>query len=217
MSLIPSMDDIMWPENRSSYYSPENRSSYYSPENRSSYYSPECRSSYYSPENRSSYYSPEGRSSYYSPENRSSYYSQMTPWQRQRGYFSNVLNEGFREIQKLERNLGEMNMNEDPYSYRCSVAGYFPEELKVNVEGNELVIKGEHKNSGDGQSVQRWFTRRFTLPQNINKDRIQCNINEKVQMEVVFQKAGETGTQNIPIGFKPTNGQEQFMERKQKF
>ena len=77
-----------------------------------------------------------------------SYYSPITPSQRQHGYLSNVLNEGFRELQKLERNLGEMKMNEDPtkgYTYRFSVAGYFPEELNVKVERNELVIKGEHK------------------------------------------------------------------------
>ena len=36
--------------------------------------------------------------------------------QRQRGILSNVLNEGFRELQKLERHLGElqMDLNEDP-------------------------------------------------------------------------------------------------------
>ena len=170
MSLIPLIDDLMWPE---------------------------CRSSYYCP---------------------------INPWQRQRGILSNVLNEGFRELQKLERHLGElqMDLNEDPskgYTYRCSVAGYCPEELKVDVEGNELIIKGEHKSSGEGQSLQRCFTRRFTLPQDINKEDIQCNINEKGQLEVVapkLQSVEQKKTQNIPIGFKPTTGQEQIEEKKEK-
>lgn len=43
--------------------------------------------------------------------------------------------EGFRELQKLERELGQLNCGLESenggFMFRCNVAGYLPEELKV--------------------------------------------------------------------------------------
>lgn len=161
---------------------------------------------------------------YLFPERRPTYFYSMMPNRSSHGILSNVLNEGFRELQKLERHLGELqsDINVDPakgYTYHCSVAGYCPEELQVDVEGNELVVKGEHKSRGEGQSLHRCFTRRFTLPQDTNKEHIQCNINEKGQLEVIAPKMNSTEepkTQNIPIGFKSSATQKPIEEKKDK-
>lgn len=158
---------------------------------------------------------------YLFPERRPSHYYSMVP---NRSILSNVLNEGFRELQKLERHLGELQggLNLDPtkgYTYNCSVAGYCPEELHVDVEGSELVIKGEHKSRGDGQTLHRCFTRRFTLPQDINKERIECNINEKGQLEVVVPKLDsieKPKSQSIPIGFKSSTNQKPSEDNQEK-
>lgn len=50
-------------------------------------------------------------------EQRPWYYSMSGPsWRHSNGLFSNVLNEGFRELQKLERQLGDLkfDVNSDP-------------------------------------------------------------------------------------------------------
>ena len=47
-------------------------------------------------------------------------------------------------FQELERQM--MEVKTDPeggqIAFSCNVAGYRPEELKVDVEGNSLVVKG---------------------------------------------------------------------------
>lgn len=131
-----------------------------------------------------------------------------------RGFFNNIFDEGFRELQRLERHLGELqnhnfnnNFQNKGLTYRCSVAGYNPEELKVDIKGNELIIQGEHKSESEGQTLQRSFTRSFSLPSNINKEAIQCSINEKGQLEIMAPKLESVDaaqTKSIPIDYKPS-------------
>ena len=82
-------------------------------------------------------------------------------------------------------------------TFSCNVAGYRPEELKVDIEGNSLVVKGfytfnnyryfhlhfgvlgEHKEKHGGQTIHRTFHRSLTLPDGIAKDSVQCNVDEK--------------------------------------
>lgn len=73
-----------------------------------------------------------------------------------------------------------------------------------------MVIRGEHKTNDHSQSLQRSFTRRLTLPKYVNKDAIQCNINEKGQMEIIAPKLEAIEplkSHNISIGFKPSSEQ----------
>lgn len=73
-----------------------------------------------------------------------------------------------------------------------------------------MVIRGEHKTNNNSQSLERSFTRRLTLPKIVNKDAIQCNINEKSQMEIIAPKLDAiepVKSYNIPISFKPSSEQ----------
>lgn len=132
-----------------------------------------------------------------------------------RGFFNNIFDEGFRELQKLERHLGELQLNmhadsNKDLTYRCSVAGYHPEELKVDIKGNELIIQGEHKSSGDGQTLQRSFTRCFSLPPSVDKEAIRCSLNEKGELEILAPKIfiEDSKSQSIPIDFKSSSSKD---------
>uniref|UniRef100_A0A915D2I1 SHSP domain-containing protein n=1 Tax=Ditylenchus dipsaci TaxID=166011 RepID=A0A915D2I1_9BILA len=72
--------------------------------------------------------------------------------------------------------------------------GYRPEELSVDVQGEQLVIKGKHQQQDNDQSIHRTFERRLTLPpvQAVKKG------VDKQQTKV-----------NIPIGFKASSDQQQ--------
>ena len=129
------------------------------------------------------------------------------------GVISNVLNEGLREMQRLERELGTFGPSGDlgisgqdgnNYSFKCNVAGYAPEELSVDLENDELVVSGEHKQQGDGQTLHRTFVRRVALPGGFERDSINCNIDEKGQLEITAKPKGLPASQktNIPIGFR---------------
>jgi len=154
------------------------------------------------------------------------------------GLLANVLNEGFRELQQMERELGHVLTNVggaevgqltteqggkggSGYKFSCSVAGYAPEELSVDLEGEELVICGEHKAEGEGQSIHRQFTRRVLLPEAVNKETISCNIDDKGQLEVrAASKELPAAAEkvSIPIGFKESssNAQAALTEEKGK-
>ena len=128
------------------------------------------------------------------------------------GLLAEVLNEGFRGLQQMERELGHVGSVETPettkeggFKFTCSVAGYAPDELSVDLEGDAMVISGEHKAESEGQSIHRHFTRRVLLPDSVNKETISCNIDERGQLEV--RAAGKElppapEKVNIPIGFK---------------
>lgn len=88
-----------------------------------------------------------------------------------------------------ERGLGNLNIAEGSgLTFSCNVAGYQPDQLAVGVEANELVITGEQRLSGIGQSMQRSFIRRVTLPDSILKDSIQCQLDENGRLEVVVHR-----------------------------
>jgi HSP20 family molecular chaperone IbpA len=132
------------------------------------------------------------------------------------GLFAHLMNDSFGQLQQLERQLGELQRPEatngkgdggKEYSFKCSVAGYHPEELTVDVQGDELLISGEHSQKGEGQSIHRTFKRCVTLPQDVHKESIQCNINEQGQLEVRAERKqlDQAPKLNIPIGFKESS------------
>ena len=81
--------------------------------------------------------------------------------------------------------------------FSCNVAGYRPEELKVDVERrsrHQRFVFGlkngctlhllsnfsdEHKEKHGGQTVHRTFHRSIALPEGVVKESIQCNLDEK--------------------------------------
>jgi len=118
----------------------------------------------------------------------------------------------FHKMQELESQMIDVQMNNEDGQMRfsCNVAGYLPEELNVDVEGNDLVISGEHKQQGGGQSVHRTFMRRLTLPEGVHKESIMCNIDEKGCLCVKAQRPtlDQPARISIPIGFKQSAGTE---------
>uniref|UniRef100_A0AC34PWK2 SHSP domain-containing protein n=1 Tax=Panagrolaimus sp. JU765 TaxID=591449 RepID=A0AC34PWK2_9BILA len=103
----------------------------------------------------------------------------------------------------MPETLGQMKIGEDNFSYECNVAGFKPEELKVDIDGNELVISAEHNESNRDECVRRHFVSRVTIPEEVKKDTIQCDIDERGKLVVHGAKLAleDQKKRNIPIGF----------------
>uniref|UniRef100_A0A915CVJ3 SHSP domain-containing protein n=1 Tax=Ditylenchus dipsaci TaxID=166011 RepID=A0A915CVJ3_9BILA len=90
------------------------------------------------------------------------------------------------------------------FNYRVDVSGFRPEEMNVNVEGDDIIVQGQHKSGNEDEQVQRSFYRRVRIPQGIHRESIQCNLDERGRLYVTGKKLQKDQEQSrsIPIGFK---------------
>ncbi|KAE9554330.1 hypothetical protein FO519_002440 [Halicephalobus sp. NKZ332] len=90
------------------------------------------------------------------------------------------------------------------FDYKVNASGFKPEELKVDLEGEELVVRGEHNDTKENESVQRSFVRRVKLPHGSCKDTIKCDMDSEGHLIVTGIRASlpESQKKSIPITFK---------------
>ncbi|KAI1711205.1 hsp20/alpha crystallin family domain-containing protein [Ditylenchus destructor] len=148
--------------------------------------------------------------------------SWMSPFSHTSPLMYSALHDSLGQLQQLERELGHLDEpsvdDKGDFTFRCNVQGYRPEELQVDVHGNQLVIHGEHQHNDARQSVHRTFKRMVALPENVQKDTVQCSIDERGRLEVrAHSKTLPMGQQrkNIPIGFRKSEQQIEGEQQKQ--
>lgn len=93
------------------------------------------------------------------------------------------------------------------FNYTVNVSGFRPEELKVDLEGDDLVVKGDHQEVHGDESVHRTFARRVKLPSGSCKETIKCDIDEHGRLAIVGKKAPipESHRRSLPINSKPVH------------
>ena len=106
-----------------------------------------------------------------------------------------------------QADLGDMKIGKDDFTYSVNVAGFKPEELKVDLDGDSLVVSAEHRESTKDESVHRSFVRKITIPKEVRKETIKCDIDDKGHLKIHGAKLAIEDQQKrqIPIGFKPSD------------
>jgi len=96
---------------------------------------------------------------------------------------------------RLRDNVGQLTRDKDGgFVYQLDTSGFHPGELKVSVERGQIVVAGDHKaDHQQGESVERYFTRRVAVPKGIRKETIQCRVDEQGRLLI-------TGTQAVLKG-----------------
>lgn len=86
----------------------------------------------------------------------------------------------------------------------CSAAGFAPEELSVDVEGDRLRISGTHRDQVDGQVLERQFVRSVRVPKEVDLDRISCELDERGRLAVRLPRPAGLGAPktSVPIQMK---------------
>jgi HSP20 family molecular chaperone IbpA len=127
----------------------------------------------------------------------------------------------FREIERLDRAMNSLmgqlqqipdqelgaqlqyNDNGD-FSVRCQTAGFKPEELNVDLEGERLFITGKHMEERDGESIERNFSRVIRLPKELDAQKIKCELadNGELCVQVPRLVPVEAPKQKVPIEMK---------------
>jgi HSP20 family molecular chaperone IbpA len=75
------------------------------------------------------------------------------------------------------------------FSYKVDVTGFRPEEIKVELQGNKIVIRGE---------------RSVPIPAGIDKSTVKCEMENGGHLCINAQSESDANTREIPINFKQT-------------
>ncbi|KAI1714998.1 hsp20/alpha crystallin family domain-containing protein [Ditylenchus destructor] len=91
----------------------------------------------------------------------------------------------------------------------CNAEGYAPEEIKVTVEGNDVVVNAEHVVDTGGKKVQKSYSRRIGLPRDVMKNTVKCNLNggqlvitAQIPVEPKSTITSSFKSVSIPVHFK---------------
>ncbi|XGW14079.1 hypothetical protein V3C99_000406 [Haemonchus contortus] len=87
------------------------------------------------------------------------------------------------------------------------VSQFHPEELKVNLDGRELIIEGKQERKTDNSFLQRSFVRKWTLPESVNLDAVRTQLNDSGHLSIEAPKVIEASSQRraIPIERAPSH------------
>ncbi|KAI3415388.1 hypothetical protein GPALN_004996 [Globodera pallida] len=87
-------------------------------------------------------------------------------------------------------------------SYKVNVNGFRPEEIKVELKGNEIVVQGEHREQNEGESVYYQFARRAVIPEGVQKESIKCQLDSGRLCITGTKATAEGAGRAIPIEVK---------------
>ncbi|KAL3105497.1 hypothetical protein niasHT_026931 [Heterodera trifolii] len=116
----------------------------------------------------------------------------------------------------LRDHVAQLNVSDKgDLTYKVDVSGFRPEEINVEVLGNEIIVNGEHREQNDSESVHRQFSRRVLIPEGIQKESIKCELDGGRLFICGMKTAGEGG-RTIPIEMKKKAAVEQQQEEEEK-
>lgn len=61
---------------------------------------------------------------------------------------------------------------------------YKPEEIKVSVKNNELIVQGEHRHKDDNRAERSFFFKSVTLPPGTQVDHLESHLNDDGQLKI---------------------------------
>ena len=116
----------------------------------------------------------------------------------------------FRETVASEQALSligyELNESDNSYEISVDVPGINKEDIKIEVDGNKLLISGERKqeSSEKAKTHKTWsrsygkFTQAFTLPESVDADSIKAT-HEKGVLNITLPKSEPVQKKTIAI------------------
>uniref|UniRef100_A0AC35F4H8 SHSP domain-containing protein n=1 Tax=Panagrolaimus sp. PS1159 TaxID=55785 RepID=A0AC35F4H8_9BILA len=104
------------------------------------------------------------------------------------------------------RRLSSASKNDSNLFAKVNVEGFSREELKVSVDGKELIIKGKHSESDEKVgTLERTFTRKIPIPDEIKQETFKSDLSDDGKYLLIRANRKEPEKPKritIPIGIK---------------
>nr|ACZ13350.1 small HSP21-like protein [Bursaphelenchus xylophilus] len=93
---------------------------------------------------------------------------------------------------------------EGDLTFACDTQGFKPDELKVDIQGQTLLVSGKHQEEKEGEKLERHFQRAIRLPKHVDLAQIKSELDEQGKLTVLVPKVVQPDPKptSIPIQVK---------------
>ncbi|KAK9502212.1 hypothetical protein O3M35_011023 [Rhynocoris fuscipes] len=108
----------------------------------------------------------------------------------------------WRNISADDSGVSTIESNSKEFKINLDVQQFKPEELKVKVVDDYIVVEGKHEERSDQHGfISRQFTRRYKIPENVDKAKLVSNLSSDGVLSLQAPKLAlpEKASQDIPI------------------
>jgi len=70
------------------------------------------------------------------------------------------------------------------FAVKVDLSGFKPEEITVQLRGNEMTITGEHKSDEGGFHLSRDYSRRFILPGDVDLSSVTSHLSKEGMLTI---------------------------------
>ncbi|KAE9419754.1 hypothetical protein Angca_004131 [Angiostrongylus cantonensis] len=102
---------------------------------------------------------------------------------------------------KMANEAHQVVDDDKKFAVSIDASQFKPEELKVNLDGRVLTVEGRQECKNDTSYMTRSFVRSWTLPNYVDTDALQAELNDQGKLTIEAPKSGSTvSKRSIPIG-----------------
>jgi HSP20 family molecular chaperone IbpA len=115
---------------------------------------------------------------------------------------------GFLSGSDFQSRIVDKGNNQKQLEMTLGMKNYQPQEIKVSVKNNELIVQGEHKHKDANRSERAFFFKSATLPPGTQVDQLQSHLTDDGQLKIEAPFIEQKSVEN------QKNGQHSIEEQK---
>ncbi|CAF4264420.1 unnamed protein product, partial [Rotaria socialis] len=91
---------------------------------------------------------------------------------------------GFLGGSDFQSRIVDKGNNQKQLELTVRMKDYKPQEIKVSVKNNELIVQGEHRHNDENRSERSFFFKSTTLPPGTQIDQLQSHLTDDGQLKI---------------------------------
>ncbi len=115
---------------------------------------------------------------------------------------------GFLGGSDFQSRIVDQGNNQKQLEMTVGMKNYKPEEIKVSVKNNELIVQGEHRHKDENRTERSYFFKSTMLPPGTQVDQLQSHLTDDGQLKIEAPFIEQKSLEN------QKNGQHSIEEQK---